>query len=154
MAANKKILIFKISGEEFAADIMQVERILGFSEPTRIPEAPQFVKGVIKYQERILPVIDLNKRLHMGDTNYNEESKIIVVKHNKMSIGLIVDMVSEVIDIDDEDIEDAPDIVKGISNKYILGIIKLDQRIIILLDTEKILTLDQMNELNLISQSR
>lgn len=152
MAANKKILIFKISCEEFAADIMQVERILGFTEPTRIPEAPEFVKGVIKYQEGIIPVIDLNKRLHMGERNYNEESKIIVVKHNEMSIGLIVDMVSEVIDIVNEDIEAAPDIVKGISNKYILGIIKLNQRIIILLDTEKILTLEQINELNLISQ--
>jgi len=152
MAANKKILIFKIGGEEFAADIMQVERILGYSEPTRIPEAHDFVKGVIKYQEGILPVIDLNKRLHMGNVNCSEESKIIVVKHREMVIGLIVDMVSEVKDIIEEDIEGAPDIVKGISNKYILGIVKLDQRIIILLDTEKILTSEQINELNLISQ--
>ncbi len=152
MTANKKILIFKIGGEEFAADIMQVERILGYSEPTRIPEAHDFVKGVIKYQEGILPVIDLNKRLNMGDVNCSEESKIIVVKHRGMVIGLIVDMVSEVKDIVEEDIEGAPDIVKGISNKYILGIVKLDERIIILLDTEKILTSEQINELNLISQ--
>lgn len=150
MAINKKILIFKICGEEFAADIMQVERILGYIEPTRIPEAPDFVKGVIKYQEGIIPVIDLNKRLQMGDRNYNEDSKIIVVKHKEMSIGLIVDMVSEVIDILDENIEGPPNIVKGISNKYILGIIKLNERIIVLLDTEKILTLEQINELNLI----
>lgn len=150
MAVNKKILIFKICGEEFAADIMQVERILGYIEPTRIPEAPDFVKGVIKYQEGIIPVIDLNKRLQMGDRNYSEDSKIIVVKHKEMSIGLIVDMVSEVIDILDENIEGAPNIVKGISNKYILGIIKLNERIIVLLDTEKILTLEQINELNLI----
>lgn len=150
MAVNKKILIFKICGEEFAADIMQVERILGYIEPTRIPEAPDFVKGVIKYQEGIIPVIDLNKRLQMGDRNYSEDSKIIVVKHKEMSIGLIVDMVSEVIDILDENIEGAPNIVKGISNKYILGIIKLNERIVVLLDTEKILTLEQINELNLI----
>lgn len=152
MATNKKILIFKIGGEEFAADIMQVERILGYSEPTRIPESPDFVKGVIKYQEGILPIIDLNKRLHMGDVNYSSDLKIIVVKHMEMVIGLIVDMVSEVIDIVEENIEEAPDIVKGISNRYILGIIKQDQRIIILLDTEKILTSEQINELNLISQ--
>ena len=61
MSSNKKILIFKIGGEEFAADIMQIERILGFFEPTRIPEAPEFVRGVIKYQERIIPVIDLKR---------------------------------------------------------------------------------------------
>lgn len=152
MSANKKILIFKIGGEEFAADIMQVERILGYSDPTRIPEAPEFVKGVIKYQEKILPVIDLNKRLHMEITNYSSDAKIIVVKHKELSIGLIVDMVSEVIDIIDEDIDAAPDIVKGISNKYIMGMVKLDKRIIILLDTEKILSIDQINEINLLSQ--
>lgn len=152
MAANKKILIFKIGGEEFAADIMQIERILGFSEPTRVPEAPHFVRGVIKYQGKIIPVIDLNKRLHMEITNFSEDAKIIVVKHNQLSIGLIVDMVSEVVDIVDEDIDNAPDIVKGISNKYIMGMIKLNDRIIILLDTEQILTVDQINELNLLSQ--
>ena len=152
MSSSKKILIFKIGGEEFAADIMQVERILGFSEPTKIPEAPQFVKGVIKYQEKIIPVIDLNKRLHMEMTDLSNDSKIIIVKHNEMSIGLIVDMVSEVVDIVDADIDDAPDIVKGISNKYIMGMIKLNERIIILLDTEKILTIDQINELSLLSQ--
>lgn len=152
MISNKKILVFKIAGEEFAADIMQVERILGFSEPTKIPEAPQFVKGVIKYQGKIIPVIDLNIRLHLETTSLSNDSKIIIVKHNEMSIGLIVDMVSEVVDIVDEDIDDAPDIVKGISNKYIMGMIKLNERIIILLDTEKILTIDQINELSLLSQ--
>jgi purine-binding chemotaxis protein CheW len=151
MISNKKILVFKIAGEEFAADIMQVERILGFSEPTKVPEAPGFVKGVIKYQGKIIPVIDLNIRLHMEISNLSDDSKIIIVKHNEMSIGLIVDMVSEVVDIVDDDIDNAPDIVKGISNKYIMGMIKLDERIIILLDTEKILTIDQINDLNLLS---
>ena len=88
----------------------------------------------------------------MEIANFSEDAKIVVVKHNEMSIGLIVDMVSEVVDIVDEHIEAAPDIVKGISNKYIMGMIKLNERIIILLDTEKILTIDQVNNLNLISQ--
>lgn len=152
MSVNKKVLVFKINGEEFAADIMQVERILGFSEPTQIPEAPEFVRGVINYQEGILPVIDLNMRLNMGASNLSHDSKIIVVKHNEMSIGLIVDMVSEVADISEVDIKAAPDIVKGISNKYITGMIKLNERIIILLDTEKILTLEQINEINLLTR--
>jgi purine-binding chemotaxis protein CheW len=152
MAGVKKILVFRIGGEEFAADIMQVERILGYKEPIRVPEAPAFVKGVIKYQGNILPVIDLNKRLNMEMSSYDEDSKIIVVKHNKTSLGLIVNLVTEVIDIFEENIEEAPLIVKGISNRYILGMIKLDERIIILLDTEKILTLEQLNELNQLTQ--
>jgi purine-binding chemotaxis protein CheW len=152
MSKNKKILVFKIGNEEFAADIMQVERILGYVEPKKVPEAHSFVKGVIKYQESILPVIDLNKRLKLEDINLREDAKIIVVKHNDRSIGLIVDMVSEVIDVLDESIEEAPEIVKGISNKYIMGMVKLNDRIIILLDTEKILTIEQMNEIGLLAR--
>lgn len=152
MSISKKILVFKINNEEFAADIMQVERILGFTEPTKIPEAHSFVRGVIKHQENILPVIDLNKRLKLEYARMNDDAKIIVVKHYDKSIGLIVDMVSEVVDVLDDSIEDAPEIVKGISNKYIMGMVKLNNRIIILLDTEKILTIDQINEIGLLAQ--
>lgn len=145
--SDKKVVVFKIDGEEFAADIMQVERILGYIEPTRIPEAPDFIKGVIKYQEKILPIMNLKKKFGLSDTSINEDSKIIVIRHNEKSIGIIVDMVLEVTDISNDIIENTPDIIKGISNKYISGIIKLDNRIIILIDTASILSKDEMKGL-------
>jgi purine-binding chemotaxis protein CheW len=80
-----------------------------------------------------------------------DDPKIIVVKHNEKSIGLIVDVVSEVIDISSDNIEPSPDIVRGISNKYMTGMIKHDGRIIILLDTQKILTNDEITQLNTVS---
>jgi purine-binding chemotaxis protein CheW len=151
MLSSKKIVVFKVDDENFAADIMQVERILSYTEPTKVPESPAYVKGVIKYQESILPVIDLKKRLNLLETAMKDDPKIIVVKHNEKSIGLIVDVVSEVIDISSDNIEPSPDIVRGISNKYMTGMIKLDGRIIILLDTQKILTNDEITQLNTVS---
>jgi purine-binding chemotaxis protein CheW len=148
---ESKIVVFKIDGEEFAADIMQVERILGYVEPTKVPESPSFIKGVIKYQDGVIPVMDLKKRFNLANANSKGDPKIIVVKHEDKSIGLIVDMVSEVLDIKENDLENAPDILKGVSNKYIKGIVKLDNRIIIFIDTEKILSKEDMDSLNLLT---
>jgi purine-binding chemotaxis protein CheW len=145
---ENKVVVFKIDGEEFAADIMQVERILGYVEPTKIPESPSFIKGVIKYQGGILPIMDLKKRFNLPQTNLKDDPKIIVVKHNDKCIGLIVDMVSEVVDLKEEYIENAPEIVRGISNRYIKGIVKLDERIIIFIDTEKILSKEEIEKIS------
>lgn len=146
-----KVVIFKIEDEEYAADIMQIERILDYTEPTKIPEAPPFIKGIIKYQEKILPIIDLKTRMHLSKGDVTNEPKIIVVKNDNKYIGLIVDMVSEVIDISAESIEETPEIIKCILNKYVFGIVKLNERIIILLDTDKIISIEEMIELNSLS---
>lgn len=148
---EKKVVVFKIDNEEFAADIMQVERILGYNEPRKVPESPSYIKGVIKYQGSILPIMDLKKRFNLLETSIKEDPKIIVVKSENKCIGLIVDMVSEVIDIKDDDIEDAPEIIRGISNKYINGIVKYNDRIIIFIDTEKILSKEELSQLNELS---
>ena len=147
-----KIVIFKIDNEEYAADITEVERILGYTEPTKIPEAPSFVRGVIKYQDIILPIIDLKERFHLSHNDKMNEAKIIVVKNESKYIGLIVDMVSEVIDISSENIDEAPDIVKSQINRYVSGMVKIGNRIIILLDTNKIVSMEEIIELNSIPQ--
>lgn len=149
---ERKIVVFSIDDEEFAAEISQVERILGYTEPVKIPEAPNFIKGVIKYESSIIPVIDIKKRFNLNNTEIKSEQKIIIVKNNDKKAGLIVDNVSEVTDIADNTIEDAPDIVKGVSNKYISSIIKINERIIVLINTENILSKEEMMSLNSIMQ--
>lgn len=144
---DNKVVVFKIDNEEFAVSIIQVERILGYTEPTKIPESPDFIKGVITYQDEILPIMDLKKKFNLSDTKLKDNPKIVVVKSEDKKVGLIVDLVSEVMNVDDSMIEEAPSIVKGISNKYISGMIKLNDRIIILIDTEKILTNDEMSKI-------
>lgn len=135
-----KILIFSINSEYYATSIMEVERILEYEKSTKIPDSPPFVEGVINYEGTILPVIALSKRFNMPLSELQEGSKIIVAKQNHSKIGIIVDFVSEVKDVKMDSIEDSPEIISGISRRYIKGLIKIDGRIIIYLNLSAILT--------------
>lgn len=135
-----KILIFNINSEYYAADIMEVERILGYEKTTKLPDSPEFVDGVINYEGKILPVISLSRRFNLGENSINENSKIIVSKQKESKFGIIVDVVSEVKDININDMEEAPEVVGGISKRYIKGLIKIDGKIIIFLRLSNILT--------------
>ncbi|MBC2581611.1 chemotaxis protein CheW [Clostridium sp. DJ247] len=135
-----KVLIFNINGEHYATDIMEVERILGYEESTKLPDSPAFVEGVINYEGSILPVISLTKRFNLIGNEKRNDAKIIVAKQDVNKIGIIVDVVSEVKDISVKNIEEAPDIVSGISKRYIKGLIKIDGKIIIFLNLSSILT--------------
>lgn len=135
-----KVLIFNINDQYYAADIMEVERILGYEEPTKLPDSPDFVEGVINYQGNIISIISLTKRFKIQSNLNTSEAKIIVTKQDENKIGIIVDLVSEVKDINVDDIEDPPEIAAGISKRYLKGLIKLKDKIIILLNLSTILT--------------
>jgi purine-binding chemotaxis protein CheW len=135
-----KVLIFNIDEEFYATDIMEVERILGYEETTKLPDSPDFVDGVINHEGSILPVISLAKRFNLPKKELGLEAKIIVAKQNSNRIGVIVDVVSEVRDVSLGDIENPPEIVSGISKRYIKGLIKLDKKIVIFLNMSSILT--------------
>ncbi|WP_123053450.1 chemotaxis protein CheW [Clostridium sp. JN-1] len=138
-----KVLIFNINGQYYAADIMEVERILGYEEPTKLPDSPDFVEGVINYQGNIISIISLTKRFKIQSNLNTSEAKIIVTKQDENKIGIIVDLVSEVKDINVDDIEDPPEIAAGISKRYLKGLIKLKDKIIILLNLGTILTKEE-----------
>lgn len=140
-----KVLIFSINGENYATDIMEVERILGYENPTNLPDSPNFVEGVINYEGNILPILSLNKRFNLPQSKTSADSKIIVSKQEKGKIGIIVDVVSEVRDINLSNIENPPEIVAGISKRYIKGLIKIDKKIIIFLNLNTILSNEERN---------
>lgn len=135
-----KILIFSINDEYYAADIMEIERILGYEDTTKLPDSPEFVDGVINYEGKILPVISLVRRFNIAQNYINKDSKIIVSKQIDSKFGIIVDIVSEVKDINTKNMEEAPEVVSGISKRYIKGLIKVDGKIIIFLKLSSILT--------------
>ncbi|EKQ51157.1 MULTISPECIES: chemotaxis protein CheW [unclassified Clostridium] len=135
-----KILIFGLNGEHYATDIKEVERILGYQEPTVLPDAPDFVKGVINHEQSILPIISLSKKFNFGEDKQSENRKIIVVKRDENKFGIIVENVYEVRDVNSDLLEVAPPITATIDKKYISGLIKLEDNIVILLDLEKILS--------------
>lgn len=135
-----KVLIFSINNEYYATDIMEVERIVGYEEPTKLPDSPVFVEGVINHEGNILPVINLARRFNLSRDMTKQESKIIVARQKLGKIGIIVDVVSEVKDVLESSIEIPPEIVAGISKRYIKGLIKIDKKIIIFLNLATILT--------------
>ncbi|ASW43140.1 chemotaxis protein CheW [Clostridium isatidis] len=137
-----KILVFKLDNEFFATDIMEVERILGYDKPTALPDVPDFFEGVINYEAGVLPIINLAKKFKFKEIQ-SDDKKIIVVKKEKNKFGILVDSVSEVLSISEEEINASKEISTLISVKYITGIVKKDTNIIMLLNLDKILTLEE-----------
>jgi len=142
-----KVLVFSINGEYYATNIVEVERILDYEISTKIPDSPQFVEGVMNYEDKILPIISLSKRFNLPSAEVQADAKIIVAKQDNSKIGIIVDFVSEVKDVRIEKIEKSPDIITGISKRYIKGLIKIEGKIIIYLNISAILTDDEKNQI-------
>ncbi|PRR82821.1 chemotaxis protein CheW [Clostridium vincentii] len=145
---NMKILIFSLNGEHYATDICDVERILGYVHATEMPDAPNFIDGVLNYENNILPIINLEKKFNFPTDkgqaiNEDETTKIIVIKKDEKKFGIIVDTVYEVSDVSSDLFEEAPPITTTVSRRYMKGLIKLDNRIVILLDMKEILSEDE-----------
>lgn len=134
-----KVIIFDLQGEYYAADIREVERILDYRCETKMPDAPTFVKGVINYEEQILPIIDLYSKFKLGLNEVSKNSKIIVVKRDEKKFGILVDNVYEVSDISMDFFEEAPEIAVTLTKSYIKGLIRLDNKIVIFLNISEIL---------------
>lgn len=137
-----KILIFKLGNEFYATDIMEVERILGYQDPTVLPDSPDFLDGVIDYETGVLPVINLVKKFKFKLMD-STEKKIIVVKKESGKIGILVDSVSEVLSITEDEINNSDSLSTLISKKYIRGLVKKNNNIVILLNLDKILTVEE-----------
>lgn len=139
---NKQFLVFLLDGKNYGFPILKVDGIIGLPVITPIPKTPEFVKGVINLRGQIIPVIDLRLTLGMPQFEYNEQSCIIVVKvfikNKEKFIGFIVDIVSEVFDIPVSDIEAPPDYGTGIEENFLDGIGKQKDKIVMLLNLEKI----------------
>lgn len=137
-----KILVFKLRNEFYATDIMEVERILGYEEPTALPDSPSFLDGVINYENSVLPIINLVDKFKLKKEE-SLDKKIIVVKRENGKFGILVDSVSEVINILEDEIKNPNSLSTLISQKYIKGLIKKKESIIIMLDLEKVLTVEE-----------
>ena len=133
-----QLVVFKLGLEEYGVSILQVQEIKRITQITRVPHTPEYIKGVINLRVSVLPVIDLKKRLNLPEQQSTEDARIIIVKVNEISVGMMVDAVSEVMTINEQNI-DSPDVVAGsVAANYLSGVGKLDNRLLILLNLEKI----------------
>ncbi len=135
-----QLVTFRLGNEEFALDILKVQEINRIVEITKVPKAPDFVEGVINLRGRVIPIADIRKKFHLKTKEVTKETRIIVVNIMNKTIGLIVDSVSEVLRIDSSTIQPPPPLIAGLDSDYIEGVGKLDDRLIILLDIDKIFT--------------
>ncbi|MDY0387122.1 MAG: chemotaxis protein CheW [Methanolobus sp.] len=136
-----QLVVFSLGVEEFAVNIMQVQEIIRMPEITRIPRSPDYVKGVINLRGKIIVVMDLDKRFGMSQKNITDESRVVVVDIEGTVIGLVVDSVSEVIRLQGSNIDQTPEIItQSINAEYLKGVGKLEDRLLILLNLENIIS--------------
>jgi purine-binding chemotaxis protein CheW len=146
-----QLVSFNIGQEEFGLDIQSIQEINRMVDITRVPNSPEFVSGVINLRGKVIPIIDLRKRFGFPSKEYDKNTRIIVVELNGMVVGFIVDAVSEVLRIPKSITEPPPAIVAGIGSEYITAVAKLENRLLILLDLERILKDKEKQELKPIS---
>jgi purine-binding chemotaxis protein CheW len=146
-----QLVTFKLENEEFGVDILKVQEINRMLTITRIPNAPPFVEGVINLRGKIIPIVDLRKRLGFTGKPYDKSTRIIVVELDGLILGFIVDSVSEVLRISESTVEPPPSIIGGIESDYIEGVGKLDNRLLILLELSKVFAYKDRREMESIS---
>jgi purine-binding chemotaxis protein CheW len=148
-----ELVSFKIGNEEFATPILLVREILRYQQVTAVPNTPSFVEGVINMRGKVIPVIDLRKRLKLTTKQIEKKTRILNIEIDNKFIGFIVDEVTGVITIPSNIIEETPDIiVAGVESVYITGVCKLEGRLLILLDFNSILRVSEKEKVKEIAE--
>jgi purine-binding chemotaxis protein CheW len=142
MVDEQQLVVFQLGSEEYGVSILQVQEIKRLTDITRVPHAPSYVKGVINLRGSVLPVIDLKARLNLTNQGYTEDTRIIIVKMEESSVGIIVDAVSEVLRLPAEQIEPSPACVGTVEAEYICGVGKTNGRLVILLSMESVAAIE------------
>ncbi len=146
-----KFLTFSVGKEAYGIEIKHVTEIIGIQEVTEVPELPNYVKGIINLRGKIIPVIDVRLRFKKDSKEYNDRTCIVVIDIKEISVGLIVDNVAEVINIEEDNIVLPPDVKTGFHNKYVRGISKIGNNVKLLIDCDKLLNEDGFEGFNAVS---
>lgn len=144
---EKQLVVFNLANEDYGVDITSVESIIKMQAITSIPQAPSVVEGITNLRGMVLPVINLRKRFGLQEGSDDKNTRIIVSQMNGLKVGMIVDGVSEVLRIQDQLIEPTPPMVSTVDTAFITGIIKLEGRLVILLDLARVLNVEEQGEL-------
>lgn len=133
-------LTFRLGNEEYGIDILKVQEIRGYEAPTRVANAPAFIKGVSNLRGTIVPIVDMRLRFDCPSAEYNQLTVAIVLNLHDRVVGMVVDSVSDVIELNDEQVRPAPDVESAIDSRCIRGLGAVGDRMLILLDIEKLMS--------------
>ncbi|MBT2774534.1 chemotaxis protein CheW [Halomonas sp. ISL-60] len=143
-AENREFLVFSLGDEEYAIDILKVQEIRGYENVTRIANAPDFIKGVTNLRGVIVPIVDLRIKFHFDKVEYGGQTVVIVVNVADRVVGIVVDGVSDVMTLTPDQIKPAPEFGVTLSSDFLSGLGSLDDRMLVLVDIDKLLTSDEM----------
>jgi purine-binding chemotaxis protein CheW len=142
--STTEFLAFTLGGEEYAIDILKVQEIRGYDTVTSLPNTPPFMKGVINLRGMIVPIFDLRIKLNLPNVSYDQFTVVIILNIAQRMAGVVVDSVSDVIDLPGNEIKPAPQLGAAIKTDYILGLATVEQRMLIIIDIEKLATSDEL----------
>lgn len=137
---TREYLTFRLGQEEYGIDILKVQEIRGYEQPTRIANAPEFIKGVVNLRGTIVPIVDMRLKFNCSEVEYNTFTVVIILNLRNRVVGIVVDSVSDVMELAPDAIRAAPDIESAIDNGCILGLGSVAERMLILLDIEKLMS--------------
>lgn len=140
----REYLTFRLGAEEYGIDILKVQEIRGYENPTRIANAPHFIKGVINLRGVIVPIVDLRIKFGLGDAAYNEFTVVIILNVHDRVVGMVVDSVSDVLELAPSDVREAPDLAAVVDASYIIGLGTVAERMLILVDIERLVSAPDM----------
>ncbi len=152
---NSQYLSFALGGDDYGVDILKVREIKGWEEVRQLPDTPVYVKGVLDLRGTIIPIIDLRSRFQLESVEYTPTTVTIVLavetEEKAMVMGIVVDGVSDVLDVDDSQIHTAPDLGQKINTRYIKGMVTVGERMVILLDVDKLISPEELGLLETLS---
>jgi purine-binding chemotaxis protein CheW len=136
---SREFLSFKLGAEEYAIEILKVQEIRGYEKPTRMAGVPEFIKGVVNLRGIIVPIVDMRIKFALPSVEYNEFTVVIILNMSGRVMGIVVDGVSDVTTLSPEQIKPAPDFSAALDTSYVIGLGTIDERMLILIDIEKLL---------------
>ncbi|WP_288882738.1 chemotaxis protein CheW [uncultured Kosakonia sp.] len=142
--SGQEFLVFTLGDEEYGIDILKVQEIRGYDQVTRIANTPDFIKGVTNLRGVIVPIVDLRVKFSQGEVEYNENTVVIVLNLGQRVVGIVVDGVSDVLSLAADQIRPAPEFAVTLSTEYLTGLGALGDRMLILVNIEKLLNSDEM----------
>lgn len=143
-ADNREFLVFSLGDEEYAIDILKVQEIRGYENVTRIANAPDFIKGVTNLRGVIVPIVDLRIKFHLDSVEYGGQTVVIVVNVADRVVGIVVDGVSDVMTLTPDQIKPAPEFGVTLSSDFLSGLGSLEDRMLVIVDIDKLLTSEEM----------
>ncbi|MGL5387474.1 MULTISPECIES: chemotaxis protein CheW [unclassified Serratia (in: enterobacteria)] len=150
---GQEFLIFTLGNEEYGIDILKVQEIRGYDQVTRIANTPAFIKGVTNLRGVIVPIIDLRVKFAQQDVSYDENTVVIVLNFGQRVVGIVVDGVSDVLSLTTDQIRPAPEFAVTLATEYLTGLGSLGERMLILVDIEKLLSSEEMSLVDNVAKS-